>query len=252
MPVLQMLTNFIFDPATRFMRGLDSKGEWRTPFNPRSSNHRNDDYCEGTAWQWTWFVPHDIPGLVNLMGGEDAFVGKLDSLFTVSSQLEGEATSADITGLIGQYAHGNEPSHHITHMYNYVNRPWRTQELVDSVLYNQYFNAPDGLSGNEDCGQMSAWYILNSMGFYQVCPGKPVYSIGRPLFEEVTINLPDRKTFVIRTHNNSKTNKYIESVLLNGKPLDVPFFTHDDLVRGGMMEITMSPVPTEWGKQVKN
>ena len=243
---------FYFDPATRFMRGLDSKGEWRTPFNPRSSNHRNDDYCEGTAWQWTWFVPHDIPGLVNLMGGEDAFVGKLDSLFTVSSQLEGEATSADITGLIGQYAHGNEPSHHITHMYNYVNRPWRTQELVDSVLYNQYFNAPDGLSGNEDCGQMSAWYILNSMGFYQVCPGKPVYSIGRPLFEEVTINLPDRKTFVIRTHNNSKTNKYIESVLLNGKPLDVPFFTHNDIVRGGTMEITMSPVPTEWGKQIKN
>ena len=224
----------------------------RTPFNPRSSNHRNDDYCEGTAWQWTWFVPHDIPGLVKLMGGEDAFVGKLDSLFTVSSQLEGEATSADITGLIGQYAHGNEPSHHITHMYNYVNRPWRTQELVDSVLHNQYFNAPDGLSGNEDCGQMSAWYILNSMGFYQVCPGKPVYSIGRPLFEEVTINLPDRKTFVIRTHNNSKTNKYIESVLLNGKPLDVPFFTHNDIVRGGTMEITMSSVPTEWGKQIKN
>jgi len=243
---------FYFDPATRFMRGLDSKGEWRTPFNPRSSNHRNDDYCEGTAWQWTWFVPHDIPGLVKLMGGEDAFVGKLDSLFTVSSQLEGEATSADITGLIGQYAHGNEPSHHITHMYNYVNRPWRTQELVDSVLHNQYFNAPDGLSGNEDCGQMSAWYILNSMGFYQVCPGKPVYSIGRPLFEEVTINLPDRKTFVIRTHNNSKTNKYIESVLLNGKPLDVPFFTHNDIVRGGTMEITMSSVPTEWGKQIKN
>ena len=231
---------------------MDSKGEWRTPFNPRSSNHRNDDYCEGTAWQWTWFVPHDIPGLVKLMGGEDAFVGKLDSLFTVSSQLEGEATSADITGLIGQYAHGNEPSHHITHMYNYVNRPWRTQELVDSVLHNQYFNAPDGLSGNEDCGQMSAWYILNSMGFYQVCPGKPVYSIGRPLFEEVTINLPDRKTFVIRTHNNSKTNKYIESVLLNGKPLDVPFFTHNDIVRGGTMEITMSSVPTEWGKQIKN
>ena len=252
MPVFADAYEFYFDPATRFMRGLDSKGEWRTPFNPRSSNHRNDDYCEGTAWQWTWFVPHDIPGLVKLMGGEDAFVGKLDSLFTVSSQLEGEATSADITGLIGQYAHGNEPSHHITHMYNYVNRPWRTQELVDSVLHNQYFNAPDGLSGNEDCGQMSAWYILNSMGFYQVCPGKPVYSIGRPLFEEVTINLPDRKTFVIRTHNNSKTNKYIESVLLNGKPLDVPFFTHNDIVRGGTMEITMSSVPTEWGKQIKN
>ena len=137
-------------------------------------------------------------------------------------------------------------------MYNYVNRPWRTQELVDSVLYNQYFNAPDGLSGNEDCGQMSAWYILNSMGFYQVCPGKPVYSIGRPLFEEVTINLPDRKTFFIRTLNNCKTNKYIESFLWNGKPLDVPFFTHNDIVRGGTMEITMSSVPTEWGKQIKN
>ena len=223
MPVLQMLTNFILilPPV--------SCVDWIVKVNG---------------------VLRSIPVLP--MGGEDAFVGKLDSLFTVSSQLEGEATSADITGLIGQYAHGNEPSHHITHMYNYVNRPWRTQELVDSVLHNQYFNAPDGLSGNEDCGQMSAWYILNSMGFYQVCPGKPVYSIGRPLFEEVTINLPDRKTFVIRTHNNSKTNKYIESVLLNGKPLDVPFFTHNDIVRGGTMEITMSSVPTEWGKQIKN
>src|SRR5574344_1589455 len=133
-----------FDPETGFMRGKKSNGEWRTPFNPRSSNHRNDDYCEGTAWQWTWFVPHDIAGLVNLMGGEDKFAAKLDSLFSVSSKLEGEETSADISGLIGQYAHGNEPSHHITHLYNYVNRPWRTQELVDSVLQNLYSNAPDG------------------------------------------------------------------------------------------------------------
>lgn len=164
---------FYFDPSTRFMRGLDSKGEWRTPFSPRSSNHRNDDYCEGTAWQWTWFVPHDIEGLVKLMGGEDAFVDKLDSLFTAESQLEGEIVSADISGLIGQYAHGNEPSHHIIHMYNYVNRPWKTQELVDSVFHSQYANSIDGLSGNEDCGQMSAWYILNSMGFYQVCPANP-------------------------------------------------------------------------------
>ena len=232
-----------FDSETRFMRGLDSKGKWRTPFNPRSSTHRNDDYCEGTAWQWTWFVPHDVPGLVGLMGGEDAFVGKLDSLFAVSSELEGETASADISGLIGQYAHGNEPSHHIIHLYNYVNRPWRTQELVDSVLHSQYRNAPDGLSGNEDCGQMSAWYILNAMGFYQVCPGKPVYSIGRPLFEEVTIHLPGQKEFVIRTKNNSKENKYVQSIVLNGKPLEQPFFTHSDLTAGGVMEISMGAEP---------
>lgn len=232
-----------FDPETRFMRGRDSKGKWRTPFNPRSSTHRSDDYCEGTAWQWTWFVPHDVPGLVGLMGGEEAFVGKLDSLFTVSSELEGETVSADISGLIGQYAHGNEPSHHIIHLYNYVNRPWRTQELVDSVLYSQYRNAPDGLSGNEDCSQMSAWYILNAMGFYQVCPGEPVYSIGRPLFEEVTIHLPGQKDFVIRTKNNSKENKYVQSILLNGKPLEQPFFTHSDLTAGGVMEISMGAEP---------
>ena len=232
-----------FDPETRFMRGRDSKGKWRTPFNPRSSTHRSDDYCEGTAWQWTWFVPHDVPGLVGLMGGEEAFAGRLDSLFTVSSELEGETVSADISGLIGQYAHGNEPSHHIIHLYNYVNRPWRTQELVDSVLHSQYRNAPDGLSGNEDCGQMSAWYILNAMGFYQVCPGEPVYSIGRPLFEEVTIHLPGQKDFVIRTKNNSKENKYVQSILLNGKPLEQPFFTHSDLTAGGVMEISMGAEP---------
>ena len=236
-----------FDPETRFMRGRDSKGKWRTPFNPRSSTHRSDDYCEGTAWQWTWFVPHDVPGLVGLMGGEEAFVGKLDSLFTVSSELEGETVSADISGLIGQYAHGNEPSHHIIHLYNYVNRPWRTQELVDSVLHSQYRNAPDGLSGNEDCGQMSAWYILNSMGFYQVCPGKPVYSIGRPAFDKAVINLPEGKTFSIVVKNNGKKNKYIESVLLNGKALNIPFFNHQDIANGGTMEIKMTDHPTKWG-----
>ena len=238
---------FYFDKSTRFMRGLDSNGEWRTPFNPRASTHRSDDYCEGTAWQWTWFVPHDVEGLVKLMGGEEAFVEKLDSLFTVDSSLDGETTSADISGLIGQYAHGNEPSHHVIHLYNYVNRPWRTQELVDSVYRSQYANNVDGLSGNEDCGQMSAWYILNSMGFYQVCPGKPVYSIGRPAFDKAVINLPSEKTFSIVVKNNSKSNKYIESVLLNGKPLDTPFFGHQDIVAGGIMEIKMTDHPTQWG-----
>ena len=236
---------FYFDKETRFMRGLNSKGEWRTPFNPRASTHRNDDYCEGTAWQWTWFVPHDVEGLVNLMGGENAFASKLDSLFTADSSLEGETTSSDISGLIGQYAHGNEPSHHVTHLYNYVNRPWRTQELVDSVFQSQYANRPDGLAGNEDCGQMSAWYILNSMGFYQVCPGKPVYSIGRPVFDQAVVNLTNGKKFTIMVKNNSKKNKYIESMLLNGQTLHTPFFSHQDIVNGGTLEITMSDKPNK-------
>ena len=238
---------FYFDKSIRFMRGLDSKGEWRTPFNPRASTHRSDDYCEGTAWQWTWFVPHDVEGLVNLMGGEDAFVQKLDSLFSADSSLEGETTSSDISGLIGQYAHGNEPSHHVIHLYNYVNHPWRTQELVDSVYRSQYTNSIDGLSGNEDCGQMSAWYILNSMGFYQVCPGKPIYSIGRPAFDKAVINLPEEKTFSIVVKNNEKKNKYIESVTLNGQPLNTPFFHHQDIANGGTMEIKMTAQPTKWG-----
>lgn len=183
------------------------------------------------------------------MGGEQEFVGKLDSLFTADSSLEGDAVSADISGLIGQYAHGNEPSHHIIHMYNYVNQPWKTQELIDRVLKEQYRNAPDGLSGNEDCGQMSAWYILNAMGFYQVCPGKPVYSIGRPLFDKVTINLPEAKTFTIITKNNSKDNKYIESAMLNGQELNIPFLEHKDIAAGGTLEITLTNQPTKWGVQ---
>ena len=236
-----------FDPSVRFMRGVDSEGNWRTPFNPKASNHRNDDYCEGNAWQWTWFVPHDVEGLVELMGGEDAFVGKLDSLFTADSTIEGDLVSADISGLIGQYAHGNEPSHHVIHLYNYANRPWKTQELIDRVLKEQYRNAPDGLSGNEDCGQMSAWYVLNSMGFYQVCPGKPVYSIGRPIFDRVDVSLPDRIVFSVVTKNNSGENKYIESATLDGRPLDEPFLTHQDIAGGGTLEIVMTAKPTKWG-----
>lgn len=232
-----------FDPVTRFMRGKDAKGKWHEPFSPYSSNHREDDYCEGTAWQWTWFVPHDVEGLVELMGGREAFIEKLDSLFTADSRLEGETVSADISGLIGQYAHGNEPSHHITHLYNYVGRPDRTQELVDQVLKEQYRADFDGLSGNEDCGQMSAWYILNSLGFYQVSPGTPVYSIGRPWFPHAEIKLPNGKSIVIDVKNYSKENKYIKSVKLNGKTLDAPFFNHSDIVDGAVFEYEMSATP---------
>ncbi len=237
-----------FDPETRFMRGVMSDGSWRVPFSPNSSNHRNDDYCEGTAWQWTWFVPHDVHGLIDLMGGKEKFTEKLDSLFSASSELTGELVSADITGLIGQYAHGNEPSHHITHLYNYAGQPWKTQELVDRIYDEQYRVDPDGLSGNEDCGQMSAWLVLNAMGFYQVAPGLPVYSIGRPMFENLTVNLPNDKQFTVNVKNFSKKNKYIKSANINGRELAEPFFTHDDLKDGGILQLEMTDKPTDWGK----
>ena len=232
-----------YDPEVGYMRGKDSEGKWRTPFDPARSTHRSDDYCEGNAWQWSWFVPHDPEGLMELVGGKDVFLSKLDALFAASSEITGESVSADISGLIGQYAHGNEPSHHIIHFYNYAGQPWKTQELVDQVLYTLYFNNDNGLSGNEDCGQMSAWYILNAMGFYQVCPGKPVYSIGRPLYDKVTINLTNGKKFVIEAINNSRENKYIQSMELNGKALTEPFFTHDDIMQGGKLVFTMGNTP---------
>jgi predicted alpha-1,2-mannosidase len=229
-----------YDSESGFMRGKMKDGSWRTPFDPRSSDHNNDDYCEGNAWQWTWFVPHDVDGLAEMMGGRQAFIGKLDSLFSTSSELVGENVSADISGLIGQYAHGNEPSHQTIHLYNVVGQPEKTQHLVDQVLQTLYLDAPNGLSGNEDCGEMSAWYVLNSMGFYSYCPGIPYYSIGRPVFDEVKINLENGNVFMIRAINNSSTNKNIQSAKLNGKDLDVLFFSHKDLMAGGLLEIVMN------------
>ncbi|MDR1403793.1 MAG: GH92 family glycosyl hydrolase [Tannerellaceae bacterium] len=235
-----------FDPATGFMRGMNADGTWETPFNPRASGR---SYVEGNAWQWNWYVPQDIPGYVALTGGRDAFIRKLDSLFTIPSYIEGERRMADATGLIGQYAHGNEPSHHTTHIYNYLGEPWKTQQLADSILYALYANDPDGLSGNEDCGQMSAWYILNAMGFYSFCPGNPDYSIGRPIFDKVTLNLSNGKKFRIAVENNARKNKYIQSAWLNGKLLDKPRFTHADIVKGGKLTLKMGPeINTGWGR----
>jgi predicted alpha-1,2-mannosidase len=198
---------------------------------------------EGNSWQWSWFVPHDVPGLIGLHGGRDRFVNKLDSLFLESSVVEGNNASADISGLIGQYAHGNEPSHHIAYLYAHAGQPWKTQELVDSILQTLYFNDANGLPGNEDCGQMSAWYILSSIGFYQVSPGNPVYTLGRPLFDEVTIHLENRKNFTVRAINNSRTNKYLSQVKFNGVPRQQPFITHEEITSGGTLEFTMSALP---------
>ena len=179
------------------------------------------------------------------MGGQEQFIDRLDSLFLADSKLEGDLVSSDISGLIGQYAHGNEPSHHIAHLYNYVNQSWKTQQLIDTILYNQYFDDPNGLSGNEDCGQMSAWYVLNAMGFYQVCPGSPIYSVGRPIFDKVTINLSNGKKFEIVANNNSRTNKYIQSIRLDNILLESPFFMHSDIMKGGRIVVDMGNTPVK-------
>ena len=231
-----------FDASVGFMRGKDSRGNWRQDFDPTSSSHRMDDYTEGNAWQWTWFVPHDPQGLVSLFGGRKQFLAKLDSLFVAPSVLTGDNVSPDITGLIGQYAHGNEPSHATIYLYSYVGEGWKTQALADSIMRSLYFDGPRGLSGNEDCGQMSAWYVLNAIGFYQPCPGKPEYCIARPLFGEVALQMPGG-TLTVRTLNNAPQNKYVQSVRLNGKKLKTLFFQHQDIRSGGLLEIEMGPKP---------
>ncbi len=234
-----------YDKEAGFMRGKNRDGKWREPFNPRQSEHRVDDYTEGNAFQWSWFVPHDVNGLIDLVGGKEQFITQLDTLFSTSSDLVGEKISGDITGLIGQYAHGNEPSHHITHMYNFVGQSWKTQELCNKIMSELYFNNPNGLAGNEDCGQMSAWYVLNAIGFYSFCPGEPIYSIGRPIFDKLEIKLPNGKVFAVIAKNNSPENLYVQSAKLNGTSLSKPFFAHDDILNGGTLEFEMGATPNK-------
>ena len=228
-----------FDPETKLMRGRLSDGSWITPFDP-ASVQRPSNYVEGNAWQWAWFVPQDVVGVMELVGGQKSFEAHLDTLFTTSSELTGDPNAAaDVTGMIGQYAHGNEPSHHIPYLYNYAGAPRKTQALVDHILRTLYHNDPNGLSGNEDVGQMSAWYALSAMGFYSFCPGRPVYEIGRPIFDKVTIHLSNGKDFVIQAKNNSVENKYIRSMKLNGEDLAEPRFSHFDLMKGGELIFEM-------------
>jgi len=228
-----------FDPETKLMRGRLSDGSWITPFDPVSVQ-RPSNYVEGNAWQWAWFVPQDVEGLMELVGGQKYFEAHLDTLFTTSSELTGDPNAAaDVTGMIGQYAHGNEPSHHIPYLYNYAGAPRKTQALVDHILRTLYHNDPNGLSGNEDVGQMSAWYALSAMGFYSFCPGRPIYEIGRPIFDKVTIHLSNGKDFVIQAKNNSVENKYIRSMKLNGEDLAEPRFSHFDLMKGGELIFEM-------------
>jgi len=237
---------FYFDKQTKFMRGVTSDHKFREPFDPFSTVHRQDDYTEGNAWQYVWLVPHDVHGLVAAFGGEKPFVSKLDSLFIVNGDMGADA-SPDITGLIGQYAHGNEPSHHILYMYNYVGQPWKGADKIRYVLANLYHDDFDGLSGNEDVGQMSAWYILSSVGFYQVDPAGGRYVFGSPLFDEATLNVGNGKTFRVVAHNNSSENKYIQSAKLNGKPYTRSYIDFKDIVRGGTLEFVMGNKPSQFG-----
>ena len=232
-----------WDHETRLMRPVMGDGSFRTPFNPRYSAHGKSDYTEGNAYQWSFYAPHDMEGFLQLMGGKQVLEANLDTLFTTSSRIDGAEQSGDITGLIGQYAHGNEPSHHIAYLYNYTDSPHKGQAILDTVLRHFYQPTPEGIIGNEDCGQMSAWYILSSLGFYQVCPGKAEYVIGRPLVDKATLQLPGGK-FVIEVKGNSKEAKYVQSAKINGRDITRELrFGHADLKAGGKLEIQMGTQP---------
>jgi predicted alpha-1,2-mannosidase len=243
-------TNY-FDPKTGFMRGKKKDGTWVEPFNPTDSNHKGGEYTEGNAWQWTWFVPQDLPGLMELYGGRAGFAKKLNETFTTASiQTSTEAGQLDhnISGLIGQYAHGNEPSHHIVYLFNWAEQPWRTDELVYKIMAEFYPASPAGLIGNEDCGQMSAWFVLSALGVYQVTPGDPRYSLGRPLFPEARVALPNGKTFVVRMKNGAANHPYVQRVTLNGVPVKTPFISYADIMAGAELVFEMGDQKTVFWK----
>lgn len=231
-----------FDKTINFVRPKMADGSWATPYNPMESVHMIGDFSEGNGWQYTFFVPQNPEGLIELFGSEEEFITKLDSFFVIKGNL-GTNASIDITGLIGMYAHGNEPSHHIAYLYAYAGQQWKTAEKVRYILDNFYTNKPDGLIGNEDCGQMSAWYVMSSLGFYPVNPSNGVYVFGSPLFDKSTIKLKDGKRFIIETVNNSKENLYIQSVELNGREYRKSYITHNDIASGGILKFIMGDKP---------
>ncbi len=236
-----------FDPQTQFMRAKLADGKFRTPFSPVASKHREDDYTEGNAWQYTWLVPQNVEGLIKLFGGDKPFVNKLDSLFSVQADL-GENSSPDISGLIGNYAQGNEPGHHIPYLYAYAGQPWKTADLIRKIDKDFYTSKPDGLCGNEDVGQMSAWYVFSALGFYPVNPANGAYVFGTPLINGATLNLAGNKKFNIKVLNNSPENKYIQKIEINGKAYPKSFILHKTIVAGGNMQIYMGNVPSKtWG-----
>lgn len=234
-----------YDPETRFLRAVGTDGKFRLPFNPFFAEHRTNDYTEGNAWQYTFLVPHDVKGLIKLFGSDKAFMSKLDSLFFVEGWA-GDNASPDMSGMTGQYAHGNEPSHHVIYMYNYAGRPDKAAPMLRKMLNEMYLDQPDGLSGNEDVGQMSAWYILSSVGLYQVDPVGGRFVIGSPLFDKATVNVGGGKTFTVVAKNNSDKNIYVQSARLNDKTLKNSYVDFNDIRRGGTLELVMGPKPSKW------
>ena len=235
-----------FDQSINFVRPKLSDGSWRTPYDPARSVHggSESDFCEGNGWQYTFFVPQDVYGLINLFGGDKPFLERLDQFF-VNNDSMGEEASADITGLIGQYAHGNEPSHHITYMYAYAGQQWKTAEKVRYIMDEFYKDTPDGIIGNEDCGQMSAWYVLSSMGFYQMNPSDGVFVFGSPRFDKMSVKVRDGKTFTVEAENNTKENIYIQKVFLNGKPYKKTYITYEDIMNGSTLKFVMGKRPNK-------
>jgi len=240
----------LFDKNTGFIRGKKADGSWVTPFDPylASTNGWTSMYEEGNAWQYTFFVPQDVAGLANAFGSRDLFVQKLDSLFTVSSQINGKEAPPDVSGLIGQYAHGNEPSHHIAYMYNFVGEPWKTQAIVRTIIDSMYHDQPEGYAGNEDCGQMSAWAVWSMMGMFPANPANGQYVFGSTVFDVINLHVPGGKVMKIVARNNSRANKYIQSVSLNGKPYGKSYIDHSTLLKGGTLEFVMGSKPNmKWG-----
>lgn len=241
-----------YDETIGFMRGKDSKGQFRKgELNPFHSKHREDDYTEGNAWHYKWLVPQNVNGLIELVGGEDAFIQGLDTLFVLDGDM-GEDASPDISGLIGQYVQGNEPSHHILYMYPFAGQQWKTAARVREVLTTLYFDAPAGLSGNEDCGQMSAWYMLSALGFYQVEPAGGRYIFGSPLVDKATLNVGNGNVFTIIAHNNSSENMYIQSVSLNGQPHTKSYIDFEDIQAGGELVFEMGNTPSSFGSNIED
>ncbi|HKK67839.1 MAG TPA: GH92 family glycosyl hydrolase, partial [Bacteroidales bacterium] len=229
-----------FDPNTNLMRARIN-GNWIKPFDPAEVNF---NYTEANAWQYSFYVPHDIRNWTEMMGGRDSLCSMLDKLFSAPNNTTGRH-QVDITGLIGQYAHGNEPSHHIAYLYNYCGKPWKTQALVKHIMSEMYTTKPDGYIGNEDCGQMSAWYVLSALGFYPVNPANGIYDIGSPVFDTAIIQLENRKTFTITAENLSDENIYVQSLTLNGKKWEKTWLRHEDIMKGGDLHFVMGNKPAK-------
>lgn len=247
----------VFDPGTGFMRGKNSDGTWAEPFNPLVWGN---EFIEGNAWHYLWSVQHDVMGLVKLLGGREKFVQKLDKLFNQPSDFSRGSYKYIIHEMremkkinMGQYAHNNEPLHHVPYLYNYAGQPWKTQERVRRIMKELYGPGPGDLCGDEDTGQMSAWYVFSAMGFYPVCPGQPIYVIGSPLFEKIILNVDNERKFEVEAVNNNEKNIYIQSATLNGKPYNKTWLKHSDIITGGKLVLIMGPEPNfGWGSQPEN